>query len=305
GESVNTDIANHVPEGWVISGKYPTSITFGSENPAPINVTIEHGTKDVTNDPSQADKVNKTITRTIDIDIAGKTSEYTKQTATLHRSATKDLVTGEVTYGAWNLDGAKFDKVPAPEEAGYTVTNPNAAPEVAITGDTESSTVTFNYTANEQTRKIIFVDGGKTVGKPQILTGKTGTSVTIGNGNGETPLQVPTGYEVVPGTEVPTTVPFNADSKDNGDITVQVQAKKDTDDGRNDKGNKDVYREVTRTITVNIEGQAPQTVTQTLAFYRIKTTNEATGKVTYTDWTSNMEDGATSFPELEIPSEAG
>ncbi|MCD7129933.1 hypothetical protein LTY36_01750, partial [Limosilactobacillus agrestis] len=33
GESVNTDIANHVPEGWVISGKYPTSITFGSENP--------------------------------------------------------------------------------------------------------------------------------------------------------------------------------------------------------------------------------------------------------------------------------
>ena len=100
GETVDTNIQSKVPEGWVISGKYPTSITFGSDNPAPINVTIEHGTKDVTNDPSQADKVNKTITRTIDLDIAGKTSEYTKQTVTLHRTATQDLVTGEVTYGA-------------------------------------------------------------------------------------------------------------------------------------------------------------------------------------------------------------
>ncbi|MBD5090267.1 MAG: YSIRK-type signal peptide-containing protein, partial [Lactobacillus sp.] len=474
GETVN--VTYTAPKNWKIVAGQPAgeTITFGSTPVEDTIVYVEHGTKDVTDDPTQANKVKKTITRTIDLDIAGKTSEYTKQTVTIHRTATEDLVTGKVTYGAWNVDGAKFDAVTAPEEAGYTVTNPNAASEVAVTGDTQDSTVTFTYSANDQsttikyvnsadhndvvgtqpvkgktgetvnvtykapenwkivagqpagetitfgstpvedtivyvehgtedvtdtdakakstvtetinvttpdgkttpivksvtfnrtatknlvtgkvsygawsdngtytfpsytvptvagytpsqnevpaqtvkpgdkdlvfditystndqTRKIVFVDNGNTVGT-QTLTGKTGTSVTIGNGNGETPLQVPTGYEVVPGTEIPTTVGFNANN--NSDIPVQVRQKVDTDDGRNDKGNKDVYREVTRTITVNIEGQAPQTVTQTLAFYRIKTTNEATGKVTYTDWTSNMEDGATSFPELEIPSEAG
>ncbi len=475
GETVDTNIQSNVPEGWVITDKtIPGQITFGSDNPTPINVTIEHGTKDVTNDPSQADKVNKTITRTIDLDIAGKTSEYTKQTVTIHRGATEDLVTGEVTYGAWNVDGAKFNAVTAPAEAGYTVTNPNAAPEVVVTGDTQDSTVTFvygagehsqvinyvdkddkvissynvtgktgesvntdianhvpegwvitgkyptsitfgsenpapinvtiehgtedvtntdagakstvtetinvttpdgkttpvvssvtfnrtatkdlvtgevtygawsdngtytfpsytvptvagytpsqnevpaqtvkpgdkdlvfniTYSTNEQTRKIVFVDNGNTVGT-QTLTGKTGTSVIIGNGNGETPLEIPTGYELVPNTTIPKTIPFNADSKDNGDITVQVQAKVDTDDGRNDQGNKDVYREVTRTITVNIEGKAPQTGTQKLYFYRTKSTNEVTGKVTYTDWTSDMTDGSTSFSDFEIPSAAG
>ncbi|MCD7127215.1 Rib/alpha-like domain-containing protein, partial [Limosilactobacillus agrestis] len=301
GETVPVTL--QVPANWKVVGgqNIPSEFTFGS---APIKDTIvyvEHGTKDVTNDPSQADKVNKTITRTIKTNVEGKVTTLSPaQTVTLHRSATEDLVTGEITYGDWNT--AKFAAVTAPNIPGYTVTNPDAAPAMDVTGKTEDSTVTFNYTADGQTRKIIFVDNGNTVGT-QTLTGKTGTSVTIGNGNGETPLQVPTGYEVVPGTEIPTTVPFNA--TDNPDITVKVQAKTDTDDGRNDKGNKDVYREVTRTITVNIEGQAPQTRTQTLAFYRIKTTNEATGKVTYTDWTSNMEDGATSFPELEIPSEAG
>ncbi|MCD7129824.1 hypothetical protein LTY36_01125, partial [Limosilactobacillus agrestis] len=196
-----------------------------------------------------------------------------------------------------------FPSYTAPEEPGYTPSQNEVPAQTVKPGDKD---LVFNitYNTNEQTRKIVFVDNGNTVGT-QTLTGKTGTSVTIGNGNGETPLRVPTGYEVVPGTEIPTTVPFNADSKDNGDITVQVQAKKDTDDGRNDRGNKDVYREVTRTITVNIEGQAPQTVTQTLAFYRIKTTNEATGKISYTDWTSNMVDGATSFSEVEIPSATG
>ncbi|QNQ82653.1 Rib/alpha-like domain-containing protein [Lactobacillus sp. PV012] len=306
GATVDTNIQTNVPEGWVITDKtVPGQITFGSNTPAPINVTIEHGTKDVTDDPDQADKVNKTVTRTIDVDVAGKTSEYTTQSVTLHRTATEDLVTKEVTYGPWNTEGAKFDAVTAPAEAGYTVQNPDAAPEVAVTGDTADSTVTFNYDANSQTRKINFVDpDGKTV-STQTLTGKTGTSVTIGNGEGQTPLNIPTGYEIVPNTEVPTKVPFNADSKDNPDITVKVQAKVDTVDGRNDKSNSDVYRQVTRTITVNIEGQEPQVRTQTLDFYRIKSTNEATGKTTYTDWTSNMTDGSTSFAPVEIPSAAG
>ncbi|QNQ80220.1 Rib/alpha-like domain-containing protein [Lactobacillus sp. PV034] len=203
-------------------------------------------------------------------------------------------------YGNWT--GGKFAAIKAPEIAGYTVANPDVAPEV--TDANKDLTATFVYTANDQTRKIIFIDPeNKSVGNPQTLTGKTGTSVTIGNGEGQTPLEVPTGYEIVPNTQVPSSVGFNA--TDNPDITVKVQAKVDTDDGCNDKSNSDVYRQVTETVTVNIEGQEPQVRTQTLDFYRIKSTNEATGQVTYTDWTSNMTDKSTSFAPVEIPTAGG
>ena len=295
-----------------------------------LNVELPAGSINVTDptdvinptdptDPTQKDLFT-TVTRTIEV-TNPETGETTSksQSVTFARTKTIDKITKEtVSYGEYKVwDGTKqtdkttgsFAEFDVPQIEGYTsVVDGNAATKVAadnnVTPETKSSTVKVTYTADNQTRKIVFVDNGNTVGT-QILTGKTGTSVTIGNKDNETPLQVPKGYEVVSGTEIPTTVPFNADSKDNGDITVQVQAKVNTDDGRNDKGNKDVYREVTRTITVNIEGQEPQTRTQTLAFYRIKTTNEATGEISYTDWTSNMEDGATSFPEVEIPSAAG
>ncbi|WP_416202984.1 mucin-binding protein [Lactobacillus sp. PV012] len=78
---------------------------------------MKHGTKDVTDDPSQADKVSKTVTRTIDVDVAGKTSEYTTQSVTLHRTATEDLVTKEVTYGDWNTEGAKFRRSNSPSRS--------------------------------------------------------------------------------------------------------------------------------------------------------------------------------------------
>ena len=214
GESVQTNIEKNVPKNWVIVGgqEITTSVIFGSENPAPINVIIEHGTKDVTNDPTQADKVNKTITRTIDLDIAGKTSEYKKQTVTLHRSATQDLITKEVTYGAWNVDGAKFDAVTAPAEAGYTVTNPKAAPEEAVTAETADSTVTFTYTANDQgnaehTQVINYVDKTGKVISSYNVTGKTGETV-------ETSIEknVPAGWVISSGQQIATSVTFGSDN---------------------------------------------------------------------------------------------
>ncbi|MCD7125593.1 Rib/alpha-like domain-containing protein, partial [Limosilactobacillus agrestis] len=234
GESVNTDIANHVPEGWVISGKYPTSITFGSENPAPINVTIEHGTKDVTNDPSQADKVNKTITRSVDKNVAGKVTKVASQSVTLHRSATEDLVTGEITYGDWNT--AKFDAVTAPEEAGYTVTNPNAAPAMDVTGETVDSTVTFTYTANEHSVTITYVDkNGKKVG------GYTETGVTGETVDPEINAHVPNGYHVV--DKYPTSITFG--SSNPAPIIVHVEENVNpTDADKNTPEPKDIHTTV-------------------------------------------------------------
>ena len=79
----------------------------------------------------------------------------------------------------------------------------------------------------------------------------------------------------------------------------------DKTDGRNDKTNTDVYRTVTRTIVVNVPGQKEQTSSENLAFYRIKSVDEVTKNVSYTAWTSNMDNGATAFTAVSIPTIKG
>ncbi|QNQ81882.1 mucin-binding protein [Lactobacillus sp. PV012] len=245
---------------------------------------------------------SKNITRTITFEGLPKdiTPKSESQIVTFTQDGNQTYVDEPIAYKSNN---PVWEEYSVPEVKGYTPDKVKV-PLKAVKFNDKNDNVVITYTANEHTRKINFVDPtDKTVGT-QTVSGKTGTSVTLGNNSGDTPLNIPSGYEIVPNTEVPTNVPFNADNKDNGDITVHVQAKVDTVDGRHDKSNSD-YRQVTRTITVNIEGQKPQVVTQTLDFYRTKSTNEVTGEVTYTDWTSNMTDNSTSFPEVEIPSAGG
>ena len=295
GESVQTNVEKNVPKNWVIVGgqQIATSVTFGSDNPAPINVTIEHGTKDVTDDPTQADKVNKTITRTIDLDIAGKTSEYKKQIVTLHRTATEDLVTKEVTYGAWNVDGAKFDAVTAPEEAGYTVTNPKAASEVVVTGDTQDSTVTFTYTANAQTTTIKYVntaDHNDVVGT-QPVNGKTGETVNV-------TYKAPENWKIVAGQPAGETITFGSTPVEDAIVYVEHGTK----DVTNDPTQADkVKKTITRTIDLDIAGKTSEYKKQTVTLHRTATKDLVTGEVTYGAW--NV-DGA-KFDAVTAPAEAG
>ena len=157
GETVNVDVTNHVPKNWVIvpGSKVPSQISFGTNDPAPITVYIQHGYKNINND-----QTSKTITRIVNLEEpeTGKIVTITDQRAKLTRSATLDLVTGEVTYGAW--DSASFDAVPAPNIKGYTVKKPFQAPKMKVTGNTKNSVVTFRYSANS------------TVGNPLIQPDK-------------------------------------------------------------------------------------------------------------------------------------
>ncbi|MBB1063323.1 mucin-binding protein [Limosilactobacillus fastidiosus] len=56
GETVDTNIEENMPEGWVISGEYPTKVTFDADDPAAINVLVakkETGTTTPEVTPSQ------------------------------------------------------------------------------------------------------------------------------------------------------------------------------------------------------------------------------------------------------------
>lgn len=102
--AVPTDLTGDIT--YIVGFKHKTAeIKPGENNP-------------LTNQPDE--KQTKTVTRSI---------RYTKtdtgtvkdvvQTVTFTRNATVDLVTGNVTYGAWDKDQATFDKIETPDIKGY------------------------------------------------------------------------------------------------------------------------------------------------------------------------------------------
>ena len=305
GETVATNVEKNVPANWqLVPGEsIPTEITFGSTPASPIKVVVEHGTKDVTNDPSQEKQTHRTIEYKVVEDFNGSQTPVFTQPVSFARTATEDLVTGTVTYGSWTPASQNISAVNV-AQPGYTaqvngenLVN-NEIPATVITPDSADQVITVTYLANEQSTKINYVnnaDHNDIVGT-QTVTGKTGEEVKV-------TLDIPAGWQAVGGQTVPSSITFGSDGAPTQ--TVYVEHKVDTTDGRNDQNNKDVYRIVTRTITINFPDQAPQSATEALAFYRIKSYDEVTKQTTYTAWTSNMNDGATSFQKVEVPTIGG
>ncbi|MBC8743889.1 YSIRK-type signal peptide-containing protein [Lactobacillus sp. Marseille-P7033] len=305
GETVDTNVEKNVPANWqLVPGEtIPATITFGSTPASPIKVVVEHGTKDVTNDPSQEKQTHRTVEYKVVEDFNGSQTPVFAQPVSFARTATEDLVTGAVTYGSWTPASRDISAINV-AQPGYTaqvngksLVN-NEVPATVITPDSADQVITVTYLANEQSTKINYVnnaDHNDIVGT-QTVTGKTGEEVKV-------TLDIPAGWQAVSGQTVPSSITFGSDGAPTH--TVYVEHKIDTTDGRNDQNNKDVYRVVTRTITVNFPDQAPQSATETLAFYRIKSYDEVTKQTTYTAWMSNMNDGATSFQKVEVPTIGG
>ena len=206
------DVQSHVPTNWELVGgqQLPSSFTFGLDDPMPINLTIRHKMIDVTNDPDQADKTRKEIKRTIKIFAPGHTNSLI-QTASLYRSATKDLVTGKVTYGDWST-GTLPAYLP-PKIDGYAVANPDAAPKMTVTVDTPNQEASFTYISDAHTQVINYIDNGKIVDTLKIV-GKTGETVSTNAIN----YIEDKGYNIV--GEAPTQVIFG--NNDPAPITVNV-----------------------------------------------------------------------------------
>lgn len=80
-----------------------------------------------------------------------------KQVVKFTRSATKDAVTGKVTYNDWSPASGKWDAMQAPSIDGYEVT-PQSFPEETVTPDTEDKTVNFMYTAIGRGITVNFTD---------------------------------------------------------------------------------------------------------------------------------------------------
>ena len=307
----NVAVTPEAPTGWIIvAGQdIPKSVTATATGIPTVTVRVEHSTTIVTpetpekdiptgpvpGDPSKdyekMESLTASPTRTIVVsDPSGKTTEVT-QTVNFTRMATFDEVTGEITYSNWaSSEPAEWSEYTAPEVAGYTATSSVSAKPV--TAKTADETVSISYTANNQTGKISYVDGdGKEVGQTTI-SGQTGETVNV------TP-QVPSGWKIVPGQDIPKTITIS----ENGIPTVTVKVEHGTVIVTPDTPEKDIptgpvpgdlsknYEKMesltatpTRTIVVTDPSGKTTKVTQTVNFTRTATFDEVTGRVTYSDW---------------------
>ncbi|MCC4435405.1 BspA family leucine-rich repeat surface protein [Limosilactobacillus reuteri] len=310
GETIT--VTPEIPAGWqlVPGQEIPKTVTATAEGIPTVVIKIKHGIINVdhTNpvpdgektptgkviEGAHASDLNQTITRTIIVTNPDGTKSTEVQTAKLYRDATYDDVTGEVTYGEWST--AKWDAYTPENIPGYTVSE-SVVPAVEVKNGQQDETVNITYTANEQSGKISYQDAdGKEI-RTTPLSGKTGETVAI------TP-DIPAGWQLVPGQDIPKTVTATAEGIPT--VIVKVEHKKiivtpdtPTEDIPNGKvpgdPNKtyekmdDLVKTPTRTIVVTKPDGSKQTITQSVEFIRTATFDEVTGEITYSDWTLNSK----------------
>ena len=302
-------VPNETPAGWTITkGQVPTEITFGPNGHDHVTVTVDHKHVAVTPDKPQTDgtklpgnpsktfhgvghnDLNKTIVRTIEVTAPTGKTDTVKQTVKLTRSADVDEVTGEVTYSKWTT-GA-WSSYNAPAVPGYTPSQAVVA-EAAVNADTTNQTVKINYTANAQTTHINYVDENGEVVHTTTIKGYTDQTVKV-------PNETPAGWTITKG-QVPSEVTFGTDGYTDVKITVDHKTVTVAPDDPKTDGTKlpdnpaltfhgvehdDLNKTVTRTIKVTTPDGKTQTVAQKVQLTRSADVDEATGEVTYGDWST-------------------
>ena len=163
-ETVNVDVPGHVPTNWkLVPGQQVIgSYKFGSNDPQPVDYKVEHGTAVV-----PVDKNNKntyrTIVQTIQEVLVGQSKAKTVRSIIVpfQRTGIKDLVTGDITWNAWqgpegsvDKDGQSTYMIPVytitPQKGYDTYVNgekntANQIPAVDVTATSKNITDTITY----------------------------------------------------------------------------------------------------------------------------------------------------------------
>lgn len=280
-------------------------------------VYLKHGTHTVPADHPE-DKpglkesdLNSGVTRKITVNMPNTTPTVITQTVNFTREATVDEVTGDITYSDWAVSGdPDLSAYTAPTVAGYTASPASVAKVTPVQGQTVDD-VTINYTANDQSVAIKFVDDddhGAQVGSTITESGHTNEQISL-------TLTVPTNYDLASGQTLPTSYTFT--STDDQTITIHLVHQTETVNGDDpdyipsgvDKSQ--LIHTVTRTINDNLSS-GTRTTTQTATITRSATYDKVTGELSnFSDWTPASWDvytptvptGYTASPS-SVPSEA-
>jgi surface protein len=166
---------------------------------------------------------------------------------------------------------------------GYSLTT---APTVSslIPAQRISNTYTISYVAQPQITHIIFEDENGNLIQSSTINGKTDETVDVD-------VKVPTGWEIVSGT-LPAQITFAGTQTP--DTVVKL---------KHTITSTAVEKTVNRNIYITYPDKKSQTITQSVSFKRTATTDQITGKITYTDW--QVDGTATDFAAIDLSSYQG
>ena len=298
GQTVATDISNHIPENWeIVPGTdYPSNITFSTndQEDTPINVQIQHKTVEITT----GDGTTETLSRNIytgKTDFRGATvGEPTKiktQTVTLHRTGTKDLVTDEINWNPYS--SGTFEAISAPVIPGYTLSNPDDCKPLTVDGSSNVDDVYLVYNPNKHTQVFNYVDKNGTVEGTYSVDGYTDQTFPVDTNY--VTHYIPSGWMQVPGSTYPLTLTFGPD--DPAPINVQVQRRYvdvTTGDGTTLDLHRDIYTDK-HYVSGLVESKKFET--QTITLHRTGTKDLVTGAIEWNPYSSGTFD-AISAPTI-------
>ncbi|MGI1819875.1 MBG domain-containing protein, partial [Lactobacillus johnsonii] len=305
GETVTVN--PEIPAGWqlVPGQEIPQSVTATAEGIPTVVIKIEHGITNVDHnnpvpdgektvtgaviDGAHTSDLNQTITRTINVTTPDGTKNTEVQTAKIYRNASYDNVTGAVTYGEWST--AKWSEFTPKKINGYTASE-KVVPAVEVKNGQQDKTVDITYTANEQNGIISYQDKAGNEISTTPLSGKTGETVTVNP-------EIPAGWELVPGQEIPKTVTPTAEGIPTVVIKIEhgltnVDHNNPVPDGEKTVTGavidgahaNNLNQTITRTINVTNPDGTKNTEVQTAKLYRNASYDNVTGAVTYGEWST-------------------
>ena len=243
-------------------------------------VHLKHGTQDA-ND-------SRTKTLIVHYQYADKNKAADDRSAaslTFTRKGTKDLVTGDTTWQAWDQPSQTFATVESPTIPGYTP-DQTAIDGVAVNADSPAQTEkTVTYTADAQKATVTYIDDttGKTL-KTTPLSGKTNAKSGYTTAN-DIQAYKDLGYVLVSDSTNGAEIVF--DNDDAKDQTFEVHLKHGTTHTNATDENAE-QKTVTETIHYVYENNqtAQPDYTAAVTFKRGYTTDNVTGKVvSYDPWT--------------------
>ena len=275
-----------IPENYVLAegSKLPTNHKFTANDQTVYMVELRHKTEDAKIDPNA--KLSQKVSRTILItNIDGKVDKTVQEHA-FTRTAQKDMVTGNISYGPWSENGKyTFAGIPVKEIAGYAING--SAPEVVVTPETKDSTINISYLANGQTSYYQFIDDDYQTGDPVInqkhpVAGKTDETIKLN-------ISIPKNYSLIEGFVLPTSYTFESGNKP---IIIHLIHQKES--LPNDT--KTISRKVT---IIDPDGKVDsKSTTQSVTFSRNDILDKITNKHIYGKWNEAQQ----TLPSIDLPS---
>ncbi|MDO4913226.1 MAG: YSIRK-type signal peptide-containing protein, partial [Bifidobacteriaceae bacterium] len=283
--------------------------------------------------------LNKTITRTINVNKPGQEPEVVSQAVSFERTATVDQVTNAVSYGEWSRKANSAENWPAYDADavdgykinvdGKDVTADHTVAAFTPSASDSDTTVNVAYVPLPQTNTYQAIDkenGNSTIslsglGVKTTATGNTGSDTTaVADVEAIKNALAAKGYDFDSNDTLPNKYVAGGQTIKiyftHHKITVDPSQPKTTDDQYTQPDGKtktnypsgvdeaSLNKTVTRTIIVNDPHSGAQTTKQDVNFQRSATVDQVTNGVTYSNWT--VKSGSkTSWDAFTSPEVAG